>query len=61
MPLVLAVLAGLILLGKYGPGRILRPVFLGAWYLIKGLFWVAIGVVGLIFVIGAVLSLIFGR
>ena len=44
MPVFILVIVGIILLGKYGPIRVLGPLLRIGWCFVKGLFWVSVGV-----------------
>jgi hypothetical protein len=60
MWLAAGICLGLILLGKYGPVRVLRPLLQGFWYLVKGALWLLGGLVLFAVVLQVLLS-VFAR
>lgn len=44
MLVLMLVIVGIILLGKYGPFRVLGPLLRVGWYFVKGVFWLSIGI-----------------
>lgn len=44
MLVLILVIVGIILLGKYGPFRVLGPLLQLSWYFVKGMFWLTAGI-----------------
>lgn len=55
MRVLILVIGGIILLGKYGPFRVLRPLLQLGWYFLKGVFWVSVGMLLILIFLGAML------